>query len=170
MARIPEELRIITHPLTFAEEPAKVLAAKRGDLIHVALSLIERVPSQKELEGAIRRAFILLGEDERRWRIREDFLRPLERIFEMEQVKDWFAEGTLVLREMEVVDEEGGLHRLDRVVVKEGLLEVIEYKVGHREGWHVGQVREYMRLLREIFPGTIRGFILYIDEAAVLEV
>ena len=170
MVRIPEELRIITHPLTFTEEPAKVLAAKRGDLIHTALSLIEKVPSRRELEGAVRRAFVLLGEDEGRWRIKEDFLTPLERIFELEQVKDWFADGVLALREMEVVDEEGGLRRLDRVVVKEGLLDVIEYKVGHREGWHRGQVREYVRLLQRVFPGEIRGFILYIDEAAVVRV
>lgn len=165
--RIPEELRIVTHPLSLGD-PERARAAKRGEVIHLALSLLSSPPSRRELETALRRALSLLGEDHGAWDL-EALLRPLEALFRVPEVRAWFEAEAYP--ELEVVDGEGGLHRIDRVVLSGDGVEVIEYKVGQREPWHRGQVKGYVELLRRVFPRReVKGWLVYVDEGVVLAV
>ncbi len=165
--RIPEDLRIVVHPLSLTERGA-ARAARRGEIIHMALALLSAPPPQGDLERSVLEAMALMGEDPKRWDLEEEFLRPLERLFLLPEMKRWFqGEGH---PELEVMDGEGRLQRVDRVVIEGEKVEVIEYKVGHREAWHRAQVRGYVELLKGLFPSkVIKGWLVYVDEGKIVE-
>ncbi|MDR0828403.1 MAG: UvrD-helicase domain-containing protein [Desulfovibrio sp.] len=90
----------------------------------------------------------------------------------------WLAHG---LREHEIMDEQGRLHRADLLVdlrvtgradeAGGGLL-VLDYKSGRadNEEAHKEQVRRYLRLVGAASGRPARGLIFYLDEDRLLEV
>lgn len=150
---------------TELEAPQRLRSKRRGELIHKALSLYE---PNRGLRWAVEAAFSALEEPLEGWSM-EELLRPLERLLQIPKVKEWLSrEG---FDELEVVDRDGGLHRLDKVIVSEEEVEVLEYKTGDPEGSHREQLKGYLRLLKEIFPEKVlKGFLLYVDHGFVEEV
>lgn len=151
--------------MTEIESPQRLRSKRRGELIHKALSLYD--PS-RGLRWAVEAAFCALEEPLERGAV-EELLRSLERFLEIPKVKDWLSrEG---FKELEVVDGDGELHRLDKVIVGEEGVEVLEYKTGDPEGSHREQLKNYLKLFKEIFPQkAIKGFLLYVDHGFVEEV
>jgi hypothetical protein len=85
-------------------------------------------------------------------------------------VRPWFEKGVTNVREVEVVDAKGELHRIDRVVISEEFVEVIDFKVGRREKDHPAQVALYKGFVKGMFRRPARGHILYIDEPSLVAV
>ena len=56
---------------------------------------------------------------------------------------------------------------MDRIVFAEDRVSVIDYKTGtdkKAESEHLSQLKNYVRILREIYPGKkIEGVIAYVD-------
>jgi ATP-dependent exoDNAse (exonuclease V) beta subunit len=76
-----------------------------------------------------------------------------------------------VLNEQEIVDASGRLHRVDRLVVDQGAVTVLDYKTGEEQEEHHEQVRQYMQIVRELYPEqTVQGVLLYLDRKIVREV
>jgi predicted Ser/Thr protein kinase len=72
------------------------------------------------------------------------------------------------LREAEVIDAQGELHRIDRLIIGEDALAVIDFKVARREEGHREQVGLYQRIAEAVFHLPVKGYLLYIDEPAVV--
>jgi hypothetical protein len=173
-------IRIHCHPLTFIEQPERIRAAQRGELMHHALGLLgraagfgargaEAAPDEREIERAVFRAFALLDLDAGSWKIQEDFVRPLAAAFALPEFKTWFDPGVTALEEAEIMDAGGDVYRPDRVVFRESGIDVIDFKVGRREDSHREQVANYVDLLGAIFEGKkVAGHLVYIDEPAVV--
>ena len=71
-----------------------------------------------------------------------------------------------ILNEREFVRSDGQLFRVDRVVVDPSAVTVIDYKTGAERGEYAHQVRNYMAIVRDAFPGKeIRGALAYVDLA-----
>ncbi len=100
-------------------------------------------------------------------------------------VRPLFREGDgRVYTEYEVVDRYGRTRRIDRLIVGEDRVTVVDFKTSRSDDLHackggglpsplagVTQVREYIRLLREVFPGKeFRGFLAYIIDKEVVDV
>jgi hypothetical protein len=166
----PPEIKIHTHPLILVQDPDRVRSVLRGELIHLALFFLDHCSGEADIERAILQAFALRGFDRGRWALERDYLTPLVAALSLPKVRPWFARGVESLREVEVVDVQGELHRIDRVVVGDEWLEVIDFKVGRREEDHQAQVDLYQRLVEAIFHRPVRGYLLYIDEPAVVAV
>jgi len=76
-------------------------------------------------------------------------------------------------------DAAGRIFRMDRVIIDEDGITILDYKTGPppsagREteiaSVDRAQIREYARLLRDIFPGRpIRGILVYIDHPGTSE-
>jgi hypothetical protein len=164
------EIKIHTHPLTLVQDPDRVRSALRGELIHLALFFLDHCSGEADIERAILQAFALRGFDRGRWAIERDYLAPLEAALSLPQVRPWFARGVESWREIEVVDVQGGLHRIDRLIIGDEVLEVIDFKLGNREEGHRAQVEHYQRLVKAIFQRPVQGYLLYIDEPAVVVV
>ncbi|MGZ3613803.1 MAG: PD-(D/E)XK nuclease family protein, partial [Thermodesulfobacteriota bacterium] len=86
-----------------------------------------------------------------------------------EQVKPYFRSvpGTVFKREQDFSDSRGSLFRMDRVIFSEDRVSVIDYKTGtdqKAEKEHISQLKNYLRILREIYSGKkIEGIIAYVD-------
>ena len=167
--RVPK-LRIRTHHISLAQGLDRVSSAHRGDLIHLALSFLDHFSGMEDIEGAVLRAFSLQGRDTGRWSIEKDFVSPLFRALSLHEVGPWFEKGVNNLREVEVVDARGELHRIDRLVIGGEVVEVIDFKVGRREEIHLAQVALYKEFVEDMFRGPALGYLLYIDEPAVVAV
>ena len=86
--------------------------------------------------------------------------------------RHWFDGTWRSLNEISIVDENGELHRPDRVLVEkgkplgQGSALVIDYKFGERKESHCDQIRRYMKLLSEMGYGDVRGTLWYCNETA----
>jgi len=167
--RVPK-LRIRMHHISLVQDVDRVSSAHRGELIHLALSFLDHFSGIEDIERPVRQAFSLQGRDTGRWKIEEDYLKPLFRALSLREVRPWFEKGVMNLREVEVVDAKGELHRIDRVVISEEVVEVIDFKVGRREEDHLAQVALYKGFVEDMFRRPTRGYLLYIDEPTVVAV
>lgn len=166
----PAETKIYTHHISLVQDPERISSAHRGELIHLALYFLDHFSGIRDIEKAVLRAFSLRGEDRGRWELEKDYLRPLFSALSLPQVKPWFERGVANLRELEVMDARGELHRIDRLVIEEQALQVVDFKVGHREEGHLAQVSLYKGLIEAAFDRSTRGYLLYIDEPSVVAV
>jgi len=203
MSRRRPRVTIRCHPLDLVNEPERIRATRRGEILHLALGLIgatrgpterrsggmvpgkapgsapatgsEPAAPQAELErraeAAVIRAFAALDLDPGAWNLQEDFVRPLVRVLEIPRVRSWLDPAAAALEEAEILDVDGSVYRPDRIVFREGGIEVVDFKAGRREQSHQEQVGNYVGLLRAIFGNrTVTGHLVYIDEPAVVEV
>ena len=168
MAERPFEIKIHTHPLTLVQDPERVRLAQRGEIIHRALFFLDHYTGREDIKQALLRAFAFEGVDQARWAIERDFLNPLWAALSLAEVRPWFAQGIKNLREAEVIDAQGELHRIDRLIIEENELQVIDFKVARREEGHREQVAIYQRIAEAVFRLPAQGYLLYIDEPAVV--
>jgi hypothetical protein len=164
------EIKIHTHSLSLVQDPERIRSVQRGELIHRALSFLDHCAGREDVERAILQAFALQGIEGARWDIEKDYLAPLWAALSLPQVRPWFERGVRNLREAEVMDAQGELHRIDRLIIGEGVVEVIDFKVGRREEGHRAQVELYQGMAEAVFQCPSRGYLLYIDEPAVAAV
>lgn len=156
-------------------DAGRVLLRERlflGEVIHFMLSGIgdmSDVRPADAIAGAVARArqrYPQVHSFSEHESMLEDVLaRPALRMFFV------VTDGELY-QERDVVDAQGRTRRLDRLIVKRDEAWIIDYKSSREaESQSRAQVREYMAIVREIYPGkNIRGFLLYLDCLEVEEV
>lgn len=165
-------LNLIHHCEIFAESP---IESKRlnlqdrlwGEYIHRVLSFISYVSEgfDVELREIIESANKEMMIEHSYSQIQDIVMN----IVNHSSLKDLFRSkhGRSIKNEMEIVSSAGRLFRIDRVVTDENTAAVIEYKTGldvDANDEHTSQLKNYMKLLREIYPETIiSGKIIYID-------
>lgn len=141
-------------------DTARKRAKERGISIHKFLARIERLNEEwkNELEGM----FNSLSR-------REKEIVPLMRdFFNSESLQRWFVlpSDVRVFCEREIVDEDGLLHRVDRLLVSPKEVLAIEFKSGEsRCEEHRRQVTGYLELLSKVYPDkALEGWLVYVDE------
>ncbi|MHB9155297.1 MAG: UvrD-helicase domain-containing protein [Endomicrobiales bacterium] len=139
-----------------------------GEFIHYALSRVDAGPCpgpdhlSRALEKA-QQAFPSFGK-------LAEAGKALERLLASAAGKKFFfVEDGTVYREKEVVDRAGITRRIDRLVVRPDRVEVIDYKSSRDDnGAYQKQVKEYMSIVGELYPGrSVTGYLLYIDSLEV---
>ena len=135
---------------------------ERGTLIHNFLARIERLTERwaDDLEEILDS----LGDRER------EIVPLMRHFFDKEDLRKWFVlpAEVKVYCEKEMVDGDGLVHRVDRLLVTLKEAVVIEFKSGEPHSKeHQEQVTTYLRLLSGIYPDrTIEGWLIYVDEAS----
>ena len=100
----------------------------------------------------------------------------LRQIRENPVVRGWFDPENRVFTECDILmpraDGRGKRScRPDRVVMRDGVITVIDYKFGEEHEGYSGQVRGYMSLLREMYPGMkVLGYLWFVRRAVIKEV
>jgi ATP-dependent exoDNAse (exonuclease V) beta subunit len=156
--------------LTFDGGPLGREERRRGELVHriLELTLYAGPDLEARLTAAAERAAREMRSDVQEAR---DMVPPLERLLLKPEMSDCFlpAAGRSILTEQEVCDSEGRLVRMDRVIVDAGRLTVVDYKTGlENPAAHESQVRDYMRILSEAFPGRgVSALLAYVDLGTV---
>ena len=106
----------------------------------------------------------------------EELTGYLQQISENAMVASWFDTENHVFAECEILDPTAHKRnkrdqRPDRIVMKDGLITVIDYKFGDENDNYKGQVKNYMRLLRKLYPGhTVKGYLWYVKLGRTEEV
>jgi len=148
-----------------------VRARKKGDAMHRALALIETLPVD---DGVILSLARMAAAHERIGNAGEEIGRSLKDFFDNPDFRYFFEGGPGIsfFNEREIVDGSGNTFKIDRIVVRPDIVEVIDYKTGEtRYASHADQIRHYGKLIAELHPDKeVKRFLLYIDEGEVVEV
>jgi ATP-dependent exoDNAse (exonuclease V) beta subunit len=145
----------------------------QGNILHAMLSKIGEV-NKDNLDSQIDRAkeFCFAGfPAEKNLPSYGDKLKELISCPELK--KFFYSTGAKVFCEKEVVNSFGDTKRIDRLIVSEKEIWVIDYKSSRSEATagHQKQVREYMAIVGQIYPGkTAKGYLIYLDAAQVEEI
>ena len=143
--------------------PLRLSQREIGKRMHEVLSLINDVGELEEvLNKAREEGLIGEGKD---WetitsRIKEGFGNPL--------VASWFSKENIVYNECGIagIDKETGrpqVLRPDRVVMNGNDITVIDYKFGHPSRLYYDQVKDYMNLMKQMYPQhNVQGYLWYI--------
>lgn len=173
-ADLGEELRWMERIRTKIEDPDaisgwRIAAERKGDVIHYILSLVKWLPTEyvKFLDNCIEAGLGQYDYRAHKAEIREIIFR----FFDNPEFRRFFLprEGVEVFTEKEIVDIRGNNHKVDRIVMDEGHVDVIDFKTGEsRLPENRDQIRTYGQLVSLIHPGKeVRNVLFYIDEGRV---
>jgi RecB family exonuclease len=99
----------------------------------------------------------------------DDVCKTLAAFLQYREIAPYFRQqpGRMAWNEQELVDEGGRLFRVDRLVADPEEITVIDYKTGSEEGaeeQHLPQMRNYLRIVRGLYPGRrVSGILAYVD-------
>lgn len=101
------------------------------------------------------------------------YKKTIMKLLEDEKCRQFFyiADGE-VYREKEIIDVSGNTRRLDRLIIKEKEVIVIDYKSYELpEALQVQQVQTYMCLLKEIYPARkVKGYLVFLYTGEMKEI
>jgi len=143
-----------------------------GTFMHAVLSEIGNMSiqgSSKVLSQAITQArtqFPYLADI-------DPLTQKLKQLITSSEAKRFFyVDRAEVYQEIEVANRYGQRKRIDRLILTQGEVWVIDYKSSlTNEAEYEAQVREYMEIVGELHPRRrVKGFIIYLNELTVKEV
>jgi ATP-dependent helicase/nuclease subunit A len=151
-----------------SDETIRFEEKRRGEVVHKMFSSIEYVgPAMREkLAECARALHRTTGIDDE---VLDGLVTLIVDFLGNSSVSEYYEPkpGRKVLVEQELVDSEGRLFRVDRMVVDTDRVTVVEYKTGgDREGErsHLAQMRNYLRIVRDLYPDRpVEGAIGYVD-------
>lgn len=131
---------------------------KHGTLMHEVLSRIRTVDDIHQAVEGYRMEGVINHEESTL------LVDKLSRLLETPEVTEWYDGRYRVLNEVEILFGSGLAKRPDRVMLRGNEVVVIDYKFGQRKlKTHQAQVREYLRLIREMGYKTVSGYIWYVE-------
>lgn len=168
------EIRASHYPVLFdfsvSNEIVHFAEKNRGEFIHKILEQIEYA-NEEVLEKLNSQIEILNKEFYGNFSASEIKELIIDMINHPDIKKFFSLMHEKVLNEFEIIDKNGVIHRVDRVVEDKESVTVIDYKTGHPQKEHFLQVKLYMNILSEIFKDKkINGYLYYLDLREVKEV
>ncbi len=147
------------------EEESPYRFISRGMLLHELFSGIKKL---EDIKPAINRLqFDGLIKDKEEAKTIEEF--TLE-AFSHPDVKQWYSEPWQLFNECAIIYNIDGrleTRRPDRVMVNKEKTIVVDFKFGKKNKLHIGQVKEYMKLLDQMNYTNIEGYIWYVSSKTV---
>ncbi len=160
-----DNIAIISHSEDFIAETVEKRrnAMKYGIFMH---GIFEQMKTYDDLD----RVLTQMTENNKITRKDAEHTRQIiTELFENEQVKQWFSPKWEVLAEREILTRYGDTRIPDRVLVNPQEIIVIDYKFGSYKSEHKRQVRQYMKLLADIYNDRkISGFLLYVEDKKII--
>lgn len=145
----------------------------RGDFVHDVLSRIEFLP--EHVVDTVHQHCSLLQQKYAHLLNVDDIELRLSQFLQLPDVRPFFEakKGRTVLCEQEVVSDGGKLYRMDRVILDDEQVTVVDFKTGSDDmnDKYIEQVKNYMRILKSLYHGKlVSGALLYIDMKKVVAV
>jgi ATP-dependent helicase/nuclease subunit A len=168
-----QERMEIDHPRALAQFPFSAVEdlnleeRLRGEFIHKALSFVDVLDenTEPEIERIIQRVNREMNADYSLAAMKKSLLEFLNH----KEVSPYFKPlpAAIIKKERDFSDPQGRLFRMDRVIFEENQILVVDYKTGtnrEAEKAYVSQLKNYIRILKEIYPGKkVGGVIAYVD-------
>lgn len=87
------------------------------------------------------------------------------------QIAEWFEKGNYVLNETAVLNpsSDGKLnYRPDRLIIKGDKVVIVDYKFGKESSSYIKQMKDYIRILKEMGNFDVSGYIWYVTEKRIV--
>ena len=131
---------------------------KHGTLMH---ELLSRIHTPKDIVGAVERyrqeGVIDKAEA-------TTLIARLEELLNLPEVSLWYDEKVRVLNEVDILFGKGLSKRPDRVIITDDKVIVVDYKFGeHINPRYQNQVRNYLKLIRQMGYNRVEGFLWYVE-------
>lgn len=138
----------------------------RGEVIHYLLSCINDVTGTN-IDDVLNRAIM---KTEKKFPFVADMTacgQIVRNIVNHKECRRLFSISSGIAgNEKEIVDAQGNARRIDRLVVTEKEVWVVDYKISELESEeHRSQIANYMHIVSEVYPDKkVKGFLLYVTE------
>ena len=95
----------------------------------------------------------------------------IKEILHNPKVKPFFDSNLESYNEIEIINKNGNISRLDRIVeMKDKSINIIDYKTGTEKDEDILQVENYKNTLKEIEDKNINAYLIYIDLNKIVKV
>lgn len=145
----------------FLSEDALTFQRQReeGVLYHEVLSKISYFSSDPS--SVLKKAYLEVSET-----LTDDMKEILSSLLALKGLGPLFSDKNKVLIEQEISDRFGRTWRVDRLVISPEYVTVVDFKLSmSQQGEGESQVRGYMELLKDLYPGRIiKGCLIFIKE------
>jgi len=144
----------------------------RGEVIHFILSKMDNLKGT-DTEDAIERARSLAQYQYPHVQSFDEYIKVAKKIIGKKELKEFFfVDKGDVFNEKEVIDRNGITKRIDRLVVKDDETWIIDFKSSKSEtGTYQDQVKEYMKIIADIYPRKkVKGYLVYFDSFKLEEI
>jgi ATP-dependent helicase/nuclease subunit A len=162
------DILFATHSIsldTTSMEKLAVYERQRGDRVHAILSQLKFI--DEHFEDSLH---ALIEQHAEHAEAEAEILRlqnTLTEFLSSPEIKPWFIqkEGRTIFNEQEFVGADGGLFRMDRIVVDANIITVIDFKTGDDKEGYTEQVQKYRNILKSYFPEqNVQGVLAFVDK------
>jgi ATP-dependent exoDNAse (exonuclease V) beta subunit len=164
-------MEFLKEEFTEKETVKKRLNILEGKILHEILAAIgnlSKIDKHAALKEALEHARIA-------YPFMRDFAKfeaTIENLLSAENLKQFFYnEGATVYQEKDIAASSGKAFRIDRLILKEDEIWIIDYKTKQEPvSIFKEQLDEYQKIIKEIYPAkAVRVFIIFLEEASAEE-
>lgn len=154
---------------SFVQDKEKVL---KGNIMHSILSFIGDL-NEQDVNFAVKQA---VEKTKFKYQFVDDFQEfedVIKRLITDKKFHSiFYIDNGTVYSEKEIVDSIGNTKRLDRLIVLQSEVWIIDYKSSKDDGNNYdGQMKEYINIIKGMYPAKkIKGILIYLDNLSMEEV
>jgi len=97
-----------------------------------------------------------------------EFMDDINQILEDPIIREFFIDEELLFVENDILCPDGSVYRPDRVIRKEGVVFIIDFKSGKRNEVHKSQIGNYCKILQDMGFSSPKGVLIYLSEKEVV--
>lgn len=131
---------------------------KHGALMH---DLLSRIRTTEDISPAVESYYLggVISRTEA-----EELKVRLDNLLTHDSVRRWYDGSSLVLNETDILFGNGLSRRPDRIIFRNGEVDVVDYKFGGiEEGKYEKQMKTYLDLIKQIGYKDVYGYIWYVE-------
>lgn len=138
---------------------------KHGTLMHEVLSRIRTCNDIASSVENYRLAGVINKEEA------FSLVKRLEDLLNIPEVTEWYDGTSRVMNEVDILFGNGSSKRPDRVMITGEKVVVVDYKFGdHPDKRHHNQVKNYLKLIRQMGYDQVDGYLWYVELNKIEEV
>ncbi len=133
---------------------------KKGNLLH---ELFSHINTLNDIERAVNK---LCSDGLIAFEEKQEYINNVIRIIKKSGKEDWFSGNYQLYNECTILSKENGInqtHRPDRVLIKNNMAIVIDYKFGEFHSSHEKQISQYVDLMKKMGYEQVEGHLWYMD-------
>ena len=128
-----------------------------GNLIHKYLSLINTLSDTDRVIDRLR--FSKEFNDSEIIELEN----AIKSVVQNDELKDYYAEDVVVMNECGILMPDGKLLRPDRIVIKNNIATIIDYKTGSLSEHHNDQILGYINLMKDMGYTNTQAYLVYLE-------
>lgn len=138
---------------------------RRGEYIHLILSEVYNLDDFVKIDELARKFNIYYSEFKA-----EENVRLVKEFINSPAIKPFFTfDKSQVFLEKSFVDT-AGMIRIDRLIILDNEIQVIDFKTGEMEEDYQKQLERYAKAVKDIYKRKVSCYILYIDKKEAIKV